>query len=219
MSRMKQILITISFIVLVANIAIASNWKENAKAIGISGGEDHTLVLTQNKWPWGCGDNYWYQLGIGNDQDQNTLIRVEDGNMVTISGYLEDINDIDAGWKHSLALESYDPCDPNYTGYVWAWGRNDQGQLGDNQKNSFEPSPVRVLRGEQVPADPGNPDPNLARIIVISAGRSGLHSLAVDANGYAYAWGYNKYGQCGTGECGNFVKDCACFYGWICYNG
>jgi alpha-tubulin suppressor-like RCC1 family protein len=43
----------------------------------------------------------------------------------------------------------------------------------------------------------------LSNIIQVSAGRSGRHSLAVDANGYAYAWGYNKYGQCG-----NDVNDC-----------
>ncbi len=47
----KHILITISLIILVANPTLA-NWKEDAKAIDISGGEDHTLVLTQNRWPW-----------------------------------------------------------------------------------------------------------------------------------------------------------------------
>jgi alpha-tubulin suppressor-like RCC1 family protein len=209
MSWTKQILIAVSFTVVAASSTLA-DWKENARAIDISGGEDHTLVLTQNKWPWACGDNYWYQLGIGNDQDQKTLVRVQDGNMVTISGYLEDINDIDAGWKHSLALESYDPWDPNCSGYVWAWGRNDKGELGDNQgKYPFSDVPVQVLRGEQAPADPNNPDPNLARIIEISAGRSGEHSLAVDVNGYAYAWGYNEYGQCGNGRSAHFVKDFA----------
>ncbi len=198
MSWMKQILIIASFTVLLANIAIASNWEENAKAIEISGGEDHTLVLTKNKWPCACGDNYWYQLGIGNDQDRSTLVRVEDGDMVTISGYLEHINAVDSGWKHSLALEGYSPGDPNKMGYVWAWGDNVWGELGDNQgEYPFSDAPVRVLRGAQEPADPNNPDPNLARIVDISAGRSGEHSLAADVNGYAYAWVYNEYGQCG----------------------
>jgi len=199
-SRTKQILITVSFIIFLSSSTFA-DWKENAKAIAISAGEDHTLVLTKNTWVWACGDNYWYQLGIGNNQDQRTLIRVEDGNIVTVSGYLEDINDVDAGWKHSLALEMYIPNHPNNRGYVWAWGNNEEGQLGDEQRSGYEsPTPVQVLRGEQAPEDPNNPDPNLARIIDISAGRSGLHSLAVDANGYAYGWGYNKYGQCGNGE-------------------
>ena len=52
-------------------------------------------------------------------------------------------------------------------------------------------------------AGSNDPNPNLARIIDISAGRSGEHSLAVDANGYVYAWGRNHYGQCGNDESGN----------------
>jgi alpha-tubulin suppressor-like RCC1 family protein len=115
---------------------------------------------------------------------------------------LQDINDVDAGWKHSLALD--------VNGFVWSWGWNTEGQLGDNQtKYPYSEAPVQVLRGEQAPEDPDNPDPNLTRIIAISAGRSGQHSLAVDANGYGYGWGYNEYGQCGNGESGNFVKDFA----------
>ena len=55
MSRMKQTLGTVSIIIFITNITFA-NWKENAKAIDISGGEDHTLVLTKNRWVWGCGN-------------------------------------------------------------------------------------------------------------------------------------------------------------------
>jgi len=38
-------------------------------------------------------------------------------------GFLDDINDFDAGWMHSLALD--------INGFVWAWGKNHVGQLGD----------------------------------------------------------------------------------------
>ncbi len=137
MSRMKQILTTVLFIIFVSTPAFAG-WKEGAKAIDISGGEDHTLVLTKNKSVWACGPNgkpgYWYGvLGTGSSDTtlvQKTLVRVWDGDMNSTSDYLEDINDLDAGWKHSLALESYDPNDPNYNGYVWAWGWNSESQLG-----------------------------------------------------------------------------------------
>ncbi len=201
MSRMKQTLATVSMAIFITNIAIASAWKDDAKAIDISGGEGHTLVLTANKWPWACGPNSWYQLGIGNTTvSQKVFIRVHGGAMNTPR--LQDINDVDAGWKHSLALEGYDPNDPNYMGYVWAWGDNEWSQLGNNTggPGAYEATPVQVLRGEQVAADANDPDPNLARIIAISAGRSGEHSLAVDANGYAYAWGRNTFGQCGNGD-------------------
>jgi len=205
MSRTNQILITVLYIIFVTTPTFA-DCKEDAKAIDISGGEDHTLVLTQNKWPWACGDNGWCQLGIAYYGDQKTLVRVLKGDMDSTSDYLEDINDVDAGWKHSLALESYDPNDPNCNGYVWAWGDNFEGQLGIDSQDS-KTSPVRVLRGEQAPEDPNNPDPNLARIIAISAGRSGEHSLAVDANGYAYAWGMNQEGQLGNDEWGSGERE------------
>lgn len=104
MSRMKHTLVTVLIIVFTTNIAIASDWRANAKGIDISGGEDHTLILTKNKWPWACGHNGWWQLGIGNYGDQKTLGRVLKGDMDSTSDYLEDINDVDAGWKHSLAL-------------------------------------------------------------------------------------------------------------------
>ena len=119
---------------------------------------------------------------------------------------LQDINDIEAGWKHSLALESYDPSDPNCRGYVWAWGDNDWGELGNNSTDPCT-TPIRVVRGAQVPADPYNPDPNLARIVDISAGRSGEHSLAIDANSYVYAWGRNQEGQCGVGLSGTGFRE------------
>jgi alpha-tubulin suppressor-like RCC1 family protein len=94
MSAKKLILSIVSFTILTANIAFADR-EENTGAIGISGGENHTLVLTANKYPWACGYNHYYQLGIGNTTaDQSTLVRVHGPDDV---GCLEDINDIAAG--------------------------------------------------------------------------------------------------------------------------
>jgi alpha-tubulin suppressor-like RCC1 family protein len=56
MSRMKHTLVTVSIIILITNIALALDWREDATAIDISGGEDHTLLLTKNKAVWACGD-------------------------------------------------------------------------------------------------------------------------------------------------------------------
>ncbi len=58
MSRMKQILVTVSIAVFITNIAIASDWRENAQAIDVSGGEDHTLVLTKDKTVWALSPRY-----------------------------------------------------------------------------------------------------------------------------------------------------------------
>ncbi len=213
LSRKKIVLVT-SVSIVNLNIVFAAGWKEDSKAIDISGGEDHTLVLTANKRSWACGANggsgYAGVLGTGSgssDLIQKWLVRVHDGDMNTPSDYLEDITDVDAGWKQSLALESYDPGDPNRMGYVWSWGSNYWGQLGVGEATGERSTPIQVLRGAQAPADPNNPDPNLARIVDISAGRSGEHSLAVDVNGYVYAWGRNQEGQCGNGGSGYGLKE------------
>ena len=75
-------------------------------------------------------------------------------------------------------------------GYVYAWGWNDNGRLGNNSTadSSF---PVRV----RDPASPTDPNKGL-KAIQVSAGWH--HSLAVGSNGYAYAWGLNNYGQLGN---------------------
>jgi alpha-tubulin suppressor-like RCC1 family protein len=191
------------------------DYRDDSRAIKVSGGEDHTLVLTADKGVWVCGPNgghdydihqyYYGVLGVGSDEydlDQKTLIRVHGPNDVN---YLEDINDIDSGWLHSLALEGYDPCDPNLMGYVWSWGWNSWGQLGIGNDDP-RTSPVRVFRGDQ-PGDPCNPNDPLKYIIAISAGRSGEFSLAVDANGYVYGWGRNDAGQLGNGKSGDYEKE------------
>jgi len=57
MSPNKRILIVVSLIILIANLPSVADVVEDAKAIDISGGENHTLVLTANKWPWACAHN------------------------------------------------------------------------------------------------------------------------------------------------------------------
>jgi alpha-tubulin suppressor-like RCC1 family protein len=182
----KSIPIIISLVILATNRTAAADWREDAKAIDISGGENHTLVLTQNKWPWACGDNYYGELGNGQTGGyEATLIRVHGVNNI---GYLQDINDVDAGWTHSLGLD--------INGLLWSWGWNEEGQLGNDGYGPYQTNPVQVHGGQMGST-------YLEDIITISAGRSGRQSIAVDANHLVYAWGYNKYGQCGNGQSGN----------------
>ena len=191
LSRKKQIIhIVSSIIIITATISVTAGGAESAIATKVSGGEIHTLVLTESKSVWASGDNDYYQLGINNDHDEWTLIRVHDGEMSTTSGYIEDIDDIDGGWLHSLALD--------ISGYVWAWGDNEEGQLGDNS-NDPHSTPVQVHGVDDVGY--------LGYIIAISAGRSGLHSIAVDTSNFVYAWGRNEEGQIGNDESGSDEKE------------
>lgn len=67
-------------------------------------------------------------------------------------------------------------------GRVWAWGRNQYGQLGGGTiKDSNSPQPVPNLYGVQ-------------QVSVCST-----HTLALKTDGTVWAWGSNRYGQLGDG--------------------
>lgn len=74
------------------------------------------------------------------------------------------IVDVAAGVDHNLALDS--------NGYLWAWGRNDQGQLGDGTTTNAV-HPIQIFRGHKFKS--------------ISAGNQ--CSAAIDEDGYLYGWG------------------------------
>ena len=79
-----------------------------------------------------------------------------------------------AGEDHSLALRS--------DGSVWAWGKNDYGQLG---LGSYAPYfyPTKVA--------------GLSAVRAVAGGA--YHSVAAKQDGTVWAWGYNGYGQLGDG--------------------
>jgi hypothetical protein len=81
---------------------------------------------------------------------------------------------VTAGWQHSLAVKT--------DGTLWAWGRNDQGQVGNgstvNQGIPFE-----------VSSD--------THWVAVAAGFG--HSLALKDDGTLWAWGDNQSGQLGNG--------------------
>jgi alpha-tubulin suppressor-like RCC1 family protein len=96
---------------------------------------------------------------------------------VTVIGGITNWNQLSAGNAHSLGVTS--------TGIAYGWGYNGKGGLGDGTTTSRR-SPVTVVGGitnwSQVDA------------------AWGTHSLGVTSAGIAYAWGYNSYGQLGTGN-------------------
>ncbi|MHC4157373.1 MAG: hypothetical protein ACYST6_21020 [Planctomycetota bacterium] len=115
MSRGKKLITAIVLTLIGCASARAANLPDSVRAVKVSGGEEHTVVLTAAKAVWGCGKNSDYQLGIGSSstQSQYTLAQVFKGDMNCPSLYLEDITAIDAGWSHSLTL------DVN----AWLWGK------------------------------------------------------------------------------------------------
>jgi len=139
-----------------------------------------------NAYAW--GDNTYGQLGDGtakNSRSTPVMVKKPDQERYPDLPANFTYVQVSAGGRHSLALGS--------DGYVYAWGNNGFGQLGNTTSSSNDSNhlPVRVR-------DPGSPtDENKGlKAIQVSAGY--WHSLALSSDGYAYAWGYNWYGQLGN---------------------
>ena len=81
---------------------------------------------------------------------------------------------VSAGGSHTVAL--------GQDGRVWAWGRNDFGQLGEG-----------TITFRLIPVEVGGLPP----IAAVAAGLN--HSLAVGQDGSLWAWGQNSLGQLGDG--------------------
>ncbi len=129
-------------------------------------------------YSWGYNEDG--ELGNGATADSHTPVRVLSGEQGG-GTYLHDISMVAAGDVHSLALAT--------TGYVYSWGYNIDGQLG-NGTTVASSTPVQVLSGEQ------GSGTYLQNVTNIAAG--GAHSLAIASGGYVFSWGQNTFGQLGN---------------------
>lgn len=85
-----------------------------------------------------------------------------DGTNITIS----------AGSSHSMAIKN--------DGSLWAWGRNDNGQLGD-RTTTDRYTPVKIMD------------------FVTSVSAGTIHTMAIKNDGSLWAWGMNAGGRLGDG--------------------
>ena len=155
--------------------------------VQIAAGANHNMVLTSDGAVYTWGWNYHGQLGNNTKTNSNTIVAVQ-----TISTPIagKKIVKIAAGQGHSLALTD--------DGMVYAWGRNDTGQLGNNATtDAMLPVAVTVT---------GTPMSNKTIVEIASGAR---HSLAIDSSGKVYAWGYNGSGQLGNNSTVNALTPVA----------
>jgi PKD repeat protein len=121
-----------------------------------------------------CGLNTYGQLGHNTTTDSS--LPTEQCSSPTAIVRAGSYTAVSVGFKHVLAIDGS-------SGMVWAWGNNASGELGNNISGSSgkRSSPVSIAR--------------LGSYVAISAGNS--HSLAIDSEGIAWAWGLNDSGQLG----------------------
>jgi len=154
---------------------------DSGKIVQISAGATHSLALDEfgNVWAW--GDNQAGQAGIGSSGTGN-FVATPARAMKTSTEPLTNIKQVSAGTAFSLALTE--------DGKVLAWGYNAHYQLGNGgNSQKFYTYPAPVL---------SSPSQVLQQVQEISAG--GHHSLARMNDGTIQAWGWNNYGQLGTGN-------------------
>ena len=146
--------------------------------IFVSAGSNHTLALRKDGTVWAWGLNTYGQLGNNTTTGSSLPVQVKIANGDL---NLTNVVSISAGYQHNIALRK--------DGTVWAWGRNDGGQLGNsNTKNQL--LPVQVKGG-------ASGSEYLTDVVQVTAGN--WHSMALKANGTVYAWGWGQYGQLGNG--------------------
>ncbi len=136
-------------------------------------GYSHVLALRASGEVIAWGRNAAGQVGVvgdGTTADKQPA-------PVVVAGLPTDIVEIVAGSEHSLALTA--------DGRVFAWGRNQYGNLG---QGSFDgerhPAPVQVA--------------GLTDVIDLANGRD--HVLALRADGTVMTWGLGASGQLGYGQ-------------------
>ncbi|WKU07125.1 RCC1 domain-containing protein [Micromonospora sp. HUAS LYJ1] len=138
-----------------------------AEPSDIEGGYLHSLAATTDGDVLAWGSNAYGQLGDGTQTNRTAPVPV------TLPGS-PDAVEVAGGQYHSLALTK--------DGRVFAWGRNNRGQIGDGTTTD-RLTPVQV----SFPAGTS----------VTAIASHNMHNIAVTSTGQVYTWGDNTFGQIG----------------------
>ena len=139
----------------------------------ISAGSDHTcgITTTSDGYCWGADASG--QLGDGGTNTDQSV-------PVLVFGSTGILNSISGGSQHTCAV--------TIAGAGYCWGKNTEGQFGDNSKLT-RTTPVAVS------------GPVVFKSISAGTGLLGsAHTCGFDTGNVAYCWGDNKSGQLGDGS-------------------
>lgn len=150
------------------------NWNK------VSCGTNHVLALSSSNKLFAWGRNNRGQLGDGTSVNKSSPVQLNSTNWLKIS----------AGHNFSAAITDYNSG--GVKGYLYTWGINDIGQLGDGTTTTRY-NPVKVVYANY-------PQYNFSDV---SAGYQ--HCLATMYNySFFLSWGRGDKGQLGNGNTTNF---------------
>lgn len=175
---MKRILTILTAAAAMLLLASCGNTPPPPRVTAIAAGDAHTLALKNDGTVWAWGSGGLGELGTGDTASHGTAVRVAGPYGV---GHLSNMIAVAAGGAHSLALLK--------SGSVFAWGYNNDGQLGDGT-TATRTTPVMVTG----PTGKGS----LGEITAVAAGAH-YYSMALRKDGTVWTWGYNHFGQLGNG--------------------
>ncbi|AFU71203.1 RCC1 repeat-containing protein [Bifidobacterium asteroides PRL2011] len=163
-----------------------NNFGEGLKAIQVSAGVWSSTALGADGtvYTWGSLQSGWNHTESSPQTVPTTVKDPSDA-----SGVFHAVQ-ISTHWSFDMAL--------GQDGYVYTWGYNTNGQLGNNSSDGtsttvFHPTPSRVFASSQSTAAAG---PWL-KAVQVSAGV--LHALAIGEDGNTWSWGMNANGELGNG--------------------
>lgn len=139
--------------------------------IKVACGLEHSFAIRSDRTLWGWGNSTSGQvIGISN---------VFSPSAVSPDGLVFEVKDVSCGWFHTAAVKT--------DGSLWAWGRNDSGQLGNGVTNN-------ATVGRSVPGMVGS-DYGWSSV---SCGSN--HCVALKSDGTLWVWGRGTEGQLGLGS-------------------
>ena len=158
---------TISRYTPVTTFAGGTNWKQ------VTCGSSHTAAVKTDGTLWTWGSNSYGRLGDNTIINRYTPVTTFAGgtNWKQVSGRGTNF------LNHIAAIKT--------DGTLWTWGRNSNGQLGDN-----------TIIGRCTPVTTFAGGTNWKQVAC-----GGFHTVALNDNGtdkILYVWGLNTYGQLGT---------------------
>ncbi len=167
---------------------------EENKAIKVSVGEKHSIILNSSGKVYAFGDSFNGQMGTYPKFGSNKPILVSDNSRYSFVNGDETnkVIDIATGKNHTVVLVE--------DGTVYSFGVNENGSLGLGDISGYRDRARKIRNGDifiNGPIDNPDFDENEKAIRVFAYGNS---TIILTANGQAFGFGENSSGKLGIGN-------------------